>query len=414
MKKKICIVTGTRADYGLFYPLLKRLECEHEFEVRIVATGMHLSPEFGLTYKEIEEDGFIIDEKVEMLLSSDTATGITKSIGIGILSFADAFERSRPELVIVLGDRFETFSAAVAAFIAGIPVAHLHGGEITEGAMDDSLRHSITKMSYLHFTAAERYRERVIQLGESPDRVFNVGALGIDTIKRTHILTKQKLEQALHYRFQGITALVTYHPATLEINSAEQQFRELLNALDSFPDLNVIFTLPNADAGGRVIVRLIQEYAVNNPQKARAFVSMGRVKYLSAMNYGDVVIGNSSSGIIEAPSFHKPTVNIGDRQKGRLKADSIINCRPRKDAIEAAIKKALSDDFRNECMNVTNPFGEGNAAEKIVDILRDTLSRRIDVKKNFYDFNEIMNGKHFDNYNENAGEVDARERHINC
>jgi GDP/UDP-N,N'-diacetylbacillosamine 2-epimerase (hydrolysing) len=414
MKKRICIVTGTRAEYGLLYPLIKRLKCDREFDVRIAATGMHLSPEFGLTYREIEEDGFIIDEKVEMLLSSDTATGITKSIGIGILSFADAFERSRPDLVIVLGDRYETFSAAVAAFMAGIPVAHLHGGEITEGAVDDSLRHSITKMSYLHFTAAERYRERVIQLGESPDRVFTVGALGIDTIKRTQILTKQELEQALHYMFQGTTALVTYHPVTLEMNSAEQQFRELLNALDSFPDLNVIFTLPNADTDGRVIVRLIQEYAVNNPQKARAFVSLGRVNYLSAMNHVDVVIGNSSSGIIETPSFHKPTVNIGDRQKGRLKAESIIDCEPRVQCIASAIKKALHEDFRRICMNVMNPYGDGNTAEKIVDILREKLSDRIDLKKSFYDLKEVMNGGDFPSLDEQTGDVHAREKYINC
>jgi len=413
MKKRICIATGTRAEYGLLFPLLKQLECAEEFALQIVAAGMHLSPDFGLTYREIETDGFRIDEQVEMLLSSDTARGITKSIGIGILSFADVFERLKPDMLVVLGDRFETFSAVVAAFMAGIPITHLHGGELTEGAMDDALRHSITKMSYLHFTAAERYRERVIQLGESPERVFNVGALGIDNIKRTQLLTKRELEDVLHYTFQGSTALVTYHSVTLEVNRAGQQFGELLNALDAFPDLNVLFTLPNADADGRIIVRLIHEYVGNNPHKARFFTSLGRVNYLSAMNCVDVIVGNSSSGIIEAPSLCKPTVNIGERQKGRLKSASIIDCTTLKDDIAAAIKRALSDDFRNVCVNAVNPYGEGNAAEKIVAVLRDRLSRPIDLKKHFYDLREIINGNRVIHC-ECSGDSDARERYINC
>jgi GDP/UDP-N,N'-diacetylbacillosamine 2-epimerase (hydrolysing) len=414
MKKKICIITGTRAEYGLFYPLLKILECEHEFEIRIVATGMHLSPEFGLTYNEIEADGFTIDEKVEMLLSSDTGTGITKSIGIGILSFADVFERSRPDLLILLGDRFETFAAAVAAFIARIPVAHLHGGEVTDGVIDDSLRHSITKMAYLHFTSAEKFRQRVIQLGESPDRVFNVGALGIDNIKTTKLLSRDELEERLNFKFGKQTALVTYHPVTLENATSEKQFRELLKALDQFDDLKIIFTHPNADTDGRVIIRLIDEYVLSNPEKARSFSSLGKLKYLSTVKYVDLVAGNSSSGIIETPSFQKPVVNIGDRQKGRIKAESIIDCIPEREDIVNAIKKALSVEFQNVCMKVTNPYGDGNAAAKIIDILKSENLNQINLKKGFFDLYDIMTDRNDLNHSENAGDMNAREKYINC
>lgn len=414
MKKKICIITGTRAEYGLFYPLLKRLECEHEFEIRIVATGMHLSPEFGLTYKEIEADGFTIDEKVEMLLSSDTGTGITKSIGIGILSFADVFERSKPDLIVVLGDRFETFAAAVAAFTARIPVAHLHGGEVTDGVIDDSLRHSITKMAYLHFTSAEKFRQRVIQLGESPDRVFNVGALGIDNIKTTKLLSRDELEERLNFKFGKQNALVTYHPVTLEKATTEKQFRELLKALDEFDDLRIIFTHPNADTDGRVIIRLIDEYVTSNPGKARWFSSLGKVKYLSTVRFVDLVAGNSSSGIIEIPSFQKPVVNIGDRQKGRIKAESIIDCIPERADIVDAIKKALSVEFQNVCTKVANPYGDGNAAAKIVDILKYENLDHINLKKGFFDLNNIMTDRNDLKNSENAGDVNAREKYINC
>jgi len=414
MKKKICIVTGSRAEYGLFYPLLKRLECEQDFEIRIVATGMHLSPEFGLTYKEIEADGFTIGEKVELLLSSDTGTGITKSIGIGILSFAEVFERSKPDLLIVLGDRFETFSATASAFIARIPVAHLHGGEVTEGVIDDALRHCITKMSYLHFTSAEPYRQRVIQLGESPDRVFNVGALGIDTIKQTGLLSKPELEERLNFTFGKRTVLVTFHPVTLENATSEKQFGELLKALDEFDDLKIIFTHPNADTDGRVIIRLINEYVARNPGKAGSFSSLGTLKYLSTVKYVDLVAGNSSSGIIETPSFQKPAVNIGDRQKGRIKAESIIDCMPVHDDIAAAIKKALSADFQNACMNVTNPYGDGNAAARIVDILKYELLNQIILKKGFFDLNDSMTDTNDLNNSRNTGDADAREKYINC
>jgi GDP/UDP-N,N'-diacetylbacillosamine 2-epimerase (hydrolysing) len=414
MKKKICIVTGTRAEYGLFYPLLKRLEAEEMFDVQLVVTGMHLSPEFGMTYREIEEDGFVVDRKVEMLLSSDSASGITKSIGVGMLSFSDVFESSRPDLLIVLGDRFETFAATTAAFIARIPVAHLHGGEVTDGVIDDSLRHSMTKMAYFHFTSAEQFRQRVIQLGESPDRIFNVGALGIDNVKATKLLSREDLEERLDFKIEKHTALVTYHPVTLENASSEKQCRELLRALDEFEDLKIIFTSPNADIDGRVIARLTDNYAADNPEKARSFSSLGKLKYLSALKYVDLVAGNSSSGIIEAPSLQKPVVNIGDRQKGRIKAECIIDCPAEKGAIVSAIKKALSVEFQNMCSTVTNPYGNGDTAEKIVDILRRELSHDIDLKKGFFDLPVMMaEGKNM-NQHKNAGEVNAREEYINC
>jgi GDP/UDP-N,N'-diacetylbacillosamine 2-epimerase (hydrolysing) len=414
MNKKICVVTGTRAEYGLFYPLIKRLEKEDMFDLQLVATGMHLSPEFGLTYKEIEKDGFIIDSKVEMLLSSDSESGISKSIGIGILSFADVFEHSRPDLLIVLGDRFETFAAAVAAFIARIPVAHLHGGEVTEGVIDDSLRHSITKMAYLHFTSAELFRQRVIQLGESPDRVFNVGALGIDNIKTIQLLSREELEERLNFTFGQQTALITYHPVTLESGTSEQHMREILSALDEFNDLKIIFTHPNADTDGRVIIRLIDEYVARNPEKARSFSSLGKLKYLSAMKHVDLVAGNSSSGIIETPSFQKPVVNIGDRQKGRMKAESIIDCAPARDDIVSAIKRGLSVEFQNACRKVANPYGDGSAAERIVDILKIELAKKIKLKKGFFDLNQIMNTGHFITHRESTGEADARKRSLSC
>ncbi len=414
MKKKICIVTGTRAEYGLFYPLLKRLENDDLFELQIIATGMHLSPEFGLTYKEIEEDGFIINEKVEMLLSSDTENGISKSIGIGIISFADVFERLDPDLLIVLGDRFETFAAVVTAFISRIPVAHLHGGELTEGAIDDALRHSITKMSYFHFTSTEEYRRRVVQLGEYPDRVFNVGALGIDNIKEISPISLEELEESLQFKFNKRIALVTFHPVTLENNSSEKQFQELLEALETVQDLKVIFTLPNADANGRVIIKMIKEYEHNNSEWTVSFSSMGKENYLSAMKYADIVIGNSSSGIIEFPSFKKPTVNIGDRQKGRIRAESVIDCRPVKEEIASAIERALSDGFLRTCNKVENPYGDGGTSEIIVNILKQELSKPVNLKKGFLDFKNLSLDEIQAIGFAETGDLNAEEKYLYC
>lgn len=382
---KVLVVTGSRAEYGLFLPLLKRLQTVQEYKLQIIATGMHLSPEFGLTYRQIEDDGFEIADKVEMLLSSDTEVGIAKSIGLGVVGFADSLRRLRPDLMMVLGDRFESFAAVIAASIAKIPVVHIHGGELTEGLIDEAIRHSITKMSLFHFVATEEYRKRVIQLGEAPERVFNVGALAIDNIKELKLLTRQELEAALGIEITTSTVLTTFHPVTLENNSAAEQFQELLAVFDSFPDLKVIFTKPNADTNGRVIIELMDEYVSGNPGKAKAFTSLGQLKYLSAIKYAGAVVGNSSSGLIEVPSFGRPTVNIGDRQRGRVQAESVLNCLPQKDSIILALEKALSPDFQALCRKVQNPYGNGNTAEKIVQILMQQKNRLLDIKKSFYD-----------------------------
>ena len=385
MKKKICIVTGTRAEYGLFCPLLFRIKEDEFLELQVVATGMHLSQEFGLTYKEIERDGFTIDEKVDLLLSSDTEVGVSKSIGRGISGFADAYERLKPDMVVLLGDRFETFAAAVSAYIAKIPIVHLYGGEVTEGAFDEALRHSITKMSYLHFTSREAYTNRVIQLGESPERVFTVGALGLDNINNIKLLSKEGLEGQLKFRFDRKTALVTYHPVTLESNTSKEQFQTLLSALDNFKDLKVIFTKPNADTDGSVISNLIDEYVQKNPEKSLSFASLGQLKYLSLLQHVDLVVGNSSSGIIEVPSFGKPTVNVGDRQRGRLKGESIIDCGCGEEDIKSAIEKALSHSFQLFCETVENKYGDGNASGRIVKILKEKILGPISLKKKFFD-----------------------------
>lgn len=383
-KKKICIITGTRAEYGLFYPLLKKIKVDGQLELQICVSGMHLSPEFGLTYKVIENDGFEVNEKVEMLLSSDTEVGVTKSIGLGIIGFADTLNRLKPDLLILLGDRFETLAAAITALIARIPIAHLYGGELTEGVIDEAIRHSITKMSILHLVSTEEYKRRVIQLGEEPDRVFNVGALGIDNIKNLKLLKKDELERELNIKFGKRNVLVTFHPVTLEKNTAENQFGELLGALDQFKDLKIIFTKPNSDPNGRVLIKYIDEYVSSNPDRAVSFVSMGQLNYLSAIQHVDVVLGNSSSGIIEVPSLGKPTVNIGDRQKGRIKAESVIDCKPQKASIVKSLEKAFTPEFSEFCKTVKNPYGDGNSAEVILDILKTRIGKLTSLKKTFY------------------------------
>lgn len=378
--KKIGIVTGTRAEYGILSGLIKLVHDDPELELQLVVTGMHLSPEFGLTWKEIAKDGFPIVRKVEMLLSSDTAVGVVKSMALGQISLAETFQELKPDIIVLLGDRTETFAAASAALIVGIPVAHIHGGEITEGAYDDAIRHSITKMSHLHFTSAEEYRHRVIQMGENPKTVFNVGAPGIDNILNTRLLGKDELEERLGFRLKKRNLLITFHPVTLEESSAEDQFNEVLAALENLKDTLLIFTKPNSDKGGRIIIQMIDKFVQKNPDKAVAHTSLGYLLYLSTIPFVDAVVGNSSSGIIEVPVFNIPTINIGDRQKGRITGPTIINCVPDKKSIEEALKKAFQFD-KNKTWK--HPYGSGNAAAQILDIIKKSIP--VKLMKSFYD-----------------------------
>jgi UDP-N-acetylglucosamine 2-epimerase (non-hydrolysing)/GDP/UDP-N,N'-diacetylbacillosamine 2-epimerase (hydrolysing) len=382
--RKICVVTGTRAEYGLLYWLMKEIQADEELILQIVVTGMHLSPEFGLTYKVIESDGFAFDAKVEMLLSSDTPVGITKSIGLGVIGFADALDRLKPDIMVVLGDRYEILAAVQAALFAKIPVAHLSGGEKTEGAIDESIRHAITKMSHYHFVAAEEYRQRVIQMGENPERVFNFGDPGVDNIGKLPLLSIQELEESINFKLGKLNFLVTYHPVTLSKINPVESMQCLLDALDNFPDAKAIITKPNADAGGRIIAQMIDEYTGNNSTRVYSCVSLGQVRYLSAMKYCDVVIGNSSSGIVEAPAMKRATVDIGIRQQGRLKATSIIECGENAGEITSAITKALSNEFKQSLQNVASLYGTVGASYKIKDFLKKCSVDTV-ILKQFYD-----------------------------
>lgn len=384
--KRIGIMTGTRAEYGLLKPLMQEINKDNDLELYLIVSGMHLSPEFGMTYQEIEEDGFEINAKVEMLLSSDSPAGISKSIGLGVIGFADEFQRADLDMLILLGDRYEALSAAICAMVMRIPIAHLHGGELTEGAIDEGIRHSITKMSYLHFTSTEQYRNRVIQLGENPERVFYVGALGVENIKKINLMTKEELERSIHFEIDENTVIVTYHPVTLENNTVEEQFLNLLEVLDRNPKIRMIFTKANADTNGRIVNELIDKYAAQNSERACAFMSLGQKRYLSALKYCRIVIGNSSSGIIEAPSFGKPIINIGDRQKGRICADSVINCGYTQQEIQQAMETALTEEFKNKARNCRNPYEKENTAANIISVIKDyLLNDKIKLKKGFYD-----------------------------
>lgn len=384
--KRIGIMTGTRAEYGLLKPLMQEINKDNDLELYLIVSGMHLSPEFGMTYQEIEEDGFEINAKVEMLLSSDSPAGISKSIGLGVIGFADEFQRADLDMLILLGDRYEALSAAISAMVMRIPIAHLHGGELTEGAIDEGIRHSITKMSYLHFTSTEQYRNRVIQLGENPERVFYVGALGVENIKKINLMTKEELERSIHFEIDENTVVVTYHPVTLENNTVEEQFLNLLKVLDRNPKIRMIFTKANADTNGRIVNELIDKYAAQNSERACAFMSLGQKRYLSALKYCRIVIGNSSSGIIEAPSFGKPIINIGDRQKGRICADSVINCGYTQQEIRQAMETALTEEFENKARNCRNPYEKENTAANIISVIKDyLLNDKIKLKKGFYD-----------------------------
>jgi UDP-hydrolysing UDP-N-acetyl-D-glucosamine 2-epimerase len=384
MKRKICVISGTRADYGLFLPLLKEITATPSLELQIVATGMHLSPEFGLTYRQIEADGFRVDRKVEMLLSADSPEAIVKSMGLCQISIADALSDLKPDIVVILGDRFETFAASSAASVMRIPIAHLHGGEVTEGAIDESFRHAITKMSYWHFTSNLEHRNRVIQLGESPERVFDVGALAIDNILNMNLLSRSELETDLGLKFGGLNLLVTFHPATQEHGAAQTQFAELLAALEDLPEARVVFTKPNADTDGRVLMPMIDQFVSRHATSAVAHTSLGTRRYLSTVKAVDAVVGNSSSGIIEVPYFGIATVDIGDRQKGRLRPRSVLSCAPERVAILDSIRKGISPEFRSDLKGMELPYGNGGAAR----LIRDTLAEvRIpgDLKKSFHD-----------------------------
>jgi UDP-hydrolysing UDP-N-acetyl-D-glucosamine 2-epimerase len=382
--RKICVVTGTRAEYGLLYWLIRGIQEDPELQLQLVVTGAHLSPEFGLTYKQIEQDGFAIDEKIEMLLSGDTAPAVTKSIGLAVIGFADALERLKPDLIIVPGDRYEILAAAQAALVANVPLAHIHGGEVSEGAIDDAIRHAVTKLAHLHFVAADPYRKRVIQLGEQPDRVFNVGAIGIDNIKKLTLMSKEELEASLSFSLGERFFVVTYHPATLESRGPDDAVKELLRALDRFPDAKIIFTKANADTNGRVINQLLEEYVTDRPDRAKVVASLGQQRYLSAIALSDAVIGNSSSGIIEVPFFRKPTINLGTRQQGRLKAASVIDCGETEEEIVESIGIALSPSFQHLLRTVVSLYGAGEASAQILSILKNTPLDGI-VKKSFYD-----------------------------
>lgn len=384
MTRKICVVTGTRAEYGLLKWLMKEIRASDGLVLQVVATGAHLSPDFGLTYREIIEDGFTLDAAVEMLLSSDTPVGISKSMGLGLIGFAEAFSRLAPDMVLLLGDRYEMLAAATAAMIGNIPIAHLHGGETTEGAFDEAIRHSITKMSHLHFVAAEPYRRRVIQLGESPDRVFLVGGLGVDAIGRVETLDRQTLEQSLDFSFGPRNLLVTFHPVTLEGDASKDQMGELLAALATLDQTHLIFTLPNADNGNRAITRQIQAFVAAHPH-ARAYSSLGQLRYFSCLKFVDGVIGNSSSGLAEAPSFRVGTVNIGSRQRGRLRAASVIDCAPSRDEITKAIQQLYDESFRELLARTTNPYGDGGAASRITRTLESVDFQNL-VQKRFIDW----------------------------
>lgn len=391
MKKLISILTATRAEYGLLKPLIIKLESEQEFDVRIVVTGTHLSKEHGMTYQEIEADGFRIDEKIEILTGSNRPAGISQTMGSAIIKFSDYFERLKPELLIVLGDRYETLAVCIAAMNAGIPIAHLYGGETTEGAIDESIRHAITKMSYLHFTSTSEYRKRVIQLGEDPSRVFEVGAIGIENIKNTKLLSKAELMKSLDINLDSPYALVTFHPVTLEGEAVEQQFQALLKACDKNHNLHYIFTKANADANGNVINKMIDEH-VEQSDNAVAFASLGMLRYLSALKYTEMVIGNSSSGLIEAPSFGIPTINIGNRQRGRLQSDSVIQCEADEKEISEAIVLAGRKEFIEKAKNTQNPYGDGNTSNKIVKVLKDyLLNNQIHLMKQFYNIDFEVN-----------------------
>lgn len=389
-KKDICVVTATRAEYFLLYPLLKLILNDEKLELKLVVTGAHLSQKYGMTVSDIEKDKFQINEKIEILNNTDSIYDIDIAMGRAIVKFGEYFESSNIDLLIILGDRYEMLSIAIAAMNSKIPIAHIHGGETTEGAMDEAIRHAITKISYLHFTSCESYRKRVIQLGESPDRVFNVGALGVENIKNAHLVKKEDLEKQLDFKLKKPLVLFTFHPTTLESNVIEKEMKHILKALEEFQDLTIIFTKANADSGGLIINHMLDDYVRRHKERSMVVYSLGQVRYLSVMNIADIVIGNSSSGVLETPTFGVPTINIGCRQKGRIQAKNIINCNVNKEEIKTAIEKALSEEFRKKAKEANNPYDNGMTSEKILNKIKEILFYdKINLKKSFYDLKNI-------------------------
>lgn len=388
-KRKICVVTGTRAEYGLLSRLMRMIKESNNTQLQVVATNMHLSPKYGNTYKEIEADGFVIDRRVPII--DETAPNDSHSTVLemsrALSGFADAYSELKPDLLVVLGDRYEILAAAAAALIMRIPIAHISGGDVTEGAFDDAIRHSITKMSQLHFPSTEEYRKRVIQLGEQPDRVFNVGALGVENIKKMPLMGKEEIEKEIDFKINNNTILVTYHPVTLGNRTAKDDIEDFVSALEERKDVQVIFTMPNSDTGGQFIVDAINDFVAKNPERSKAFKSLGVVRYLSVMSQVAAVVGNSSSGLVEVPSFGIPTLNIGDRQKGRLAAESVYNCAPDKTAVLNGLDMVLSPAFRKKAAETHNPYEKENTAQTIYDVISTYPLEQLN-QKHFYDINQ--------------------------
>ncbi|MEZ8239354.1 UDP-N-acetylglucosamine 2-epimerase [Vibrio splendidus] len=383
--RKICVVTATRAEYGLLKCLLEDIQSDSALELQLISTGSHLSPEFGLTNQQILDDGFVVNKTVEILLSSDTPVGVSKSMGLAQISFSEAFDELKPDIVVVLGDRYELIPIVSSANIARIPVAHLSGGELTEGAIDELIRHAITKLSQLHFTAMDEYSTRVIQMGEQPERVFTVGEVGLDNLLRMQLMSKDEFENSISCKLKERNLLFTYHPETTQdIAEVERDFREILSALDTLEHTLVIFTKANADVGGRLINKMIDEYVAENPEKAIEFTSLGQLRYLSALQYMDAVVGNSSSGIVEAPSFKLATINIGNRQKGRVRANSTIDVSVNKADLTSALAEVYAPEFMASLKHIVNPYGRGNSSEKVVQTLKTVELSSLKTKQ-FYD-----------------------------
>lgn len=383
--RKICFITGTRAEYGLLSRLMKMAQDDASTQLQLIATNMHLSPKYGNTYQEIERDGFSIDKKIPILEEGkDDANATLKSMAKALEGFADAYDELKPDLVVVLGDRYEILAAATAALIERIPIAHIHGGEITEGAYDDAIRHSITKMSHLHFASTEEYRKRIIQLGEQPDTVWYVGAIGVENIKKLPLMDKEEIEESIQFKLDGNTLLVTYHPVTLGTHSAEHDIKEFLAALEERKDLRIVFTMPNSDTGAQAIVDAINAFVANNRDRAVSYKSLGVKRYLSVMKYAGAVVGNSSSGLVEVPSFGIPTLNIGDRQKGRIAADSVCNCDTDKASILQGLDTIMSPVFKQKAAATHNPYDKEGTAQAIFNVLSTYPLNQL-KQKHFYD-----------------------------